>query len=430
MRIASAFLLASLASPVLAQSPLTEVSVLSASIQDAVLPALSATGVAFRDYRAGSYGIFHIDLQSGQERLLTTLFFAEPDAAHWGNRVAWIGYQNATQADVYAFDLATNQTTRLTTDAAFQSHPAMHGNLLAWTDYRNAGPTGINSHIYVHDFQTGTSGPVTTTAAHRDFARIWGRRVVWQDYRHAGASLSTAEIYARDLDTGVERRVTTGSAFRAHPAIWEHRIVWEDYRNGPDGDIYLFDLNTNEERAVTTAPGHQGQPAIHGNWVVWVDYRNSPDQGDLYGYDLASGTEHALLVHAAHQEPPRLYGNTVVWQDYRSGRLDLYRGLLASTTTSSDHPAVPHPGGRLAAFPNPFSGAVQIIMPLAVKGAQELAIYDAFGREIRRLKVPAAGGSLHWDGTDAAGRTVPAGAYFLISKSGADRAALRLIRMR
>ena len=42
-----------------------------------------------------------------------------------------------------------------------------------------------------------------------------------------------------------------------------------------------------------------------------------------------------------------------------------------------------------------------------------LRVYDSAGRLIRRLEVPAFGGSVHWDARDQTGALVQAGVYFL-----------------
>jgi len=43
----------------------------------------------------------------------------------------------------------------------------------------------------------------------------------------------------------------------------------------------------------------------------------------------------------------------------------------------------------------------------------EICVFDAAGRQVRRLALPRAGGSMVWDGRDSFGREVPAGVYYI-----------------
>jgi len=73
----------------------------------------------------------------------------------------------------------------------------------------------------------------------------------------------------------------------------------------------------------------------------------------------------------------------------------------------------------LAASPNPFSGTTTIRFAPSrlITHHSSFAIFDASGRLVRVLSVPQPLApnpySLSWDGTDAAGRRLPAGTYFL-----------------
>jgi hypothetical protein len=73
--------------------------------------------------------------------------------------------------------------------------------------------------------------------------------------------------------------------------------------------------------------------------------------------------------------------------------------------------------GRIA--PNPAWGAVQVAFELPGRVPLRLDVYDVRGRHVRSLARELAGsGARTWDGTDAYGRRVPPGLYFVELRSG------------
>jgi subtilisin family serine protease len=90
--------------------------------------------------------------------------------------------------------------------------------------------------------------------------------------------------------------------------------------------------------------------------------------------------------------------------------------------------------------PNPFAGEVRFAPVLASSGSERAdavgagwswAIYDPQGRRLAmaRQALPLDHGDA-WDGTDAAGRVVPAGVYYLEAASGSFSTRRVLVRMR
>ena len=83
----------------------------------------------------------------------------------------------------------------------------------------------------------------------------------------------------------------------------------------------------------------------------------------------------------------------------------------------------------LVAAPNPFRSRVDI--DLEISGdAVRVSVHDLSGRVLRVLW-SGQGGDVHltWDGTDARGQSLPAGAYFLRIQEGSQVRALRLVKL-
>jgi len=75
------------------------------------------------------------------------------------------------------------------------------------------------------------------------------------------------------------------------------------------------------------------------------------------------------------------------------------------------------------AHPNPFRSHTAV--RLAAAGRGDVAVYDAGGREVRRLL--AVDGTAIWDGRDASGRLLPAGTYFIESTIISGRRVVQVL---
>ena len=72
--------------------------------------------------------------------------------------------------------------------------------------------------------------------------------------------------------------------------------------------------------------------------------------------------------------------------------------------------------------PNPFNPAAQIVIHLDSPGTVDLTIFDARGRQVRRLvrsQMPAGEHAVRWDGRNDAGGGAASGVYFVQLQSGA-----------
>jgi hypothetical protein len=102
---------------------------------------------------------------------------------------------------------------------------------------------------------------------------------------------------------------------------------------------------------------------------------------------------------------------------------------------SDPPPAAAPPASRLSlsVSPNPFRDATAIRLALAqAEAAVRLEVYDVGGRLVRTIHSGALAAGIHpmsWDGRDDAGRTSPAGLYFLRAWAAEDELQRKLIRI-
>lgn len=82
---------------------------------------------------------------------------------------------------------------------------------------------------------------------------------------------------------------------------------------------------------------------------------------------------------------------------------------------------------------NPLTGARRLRWTLERAGDVRLDIVDVTGRRVRQLAAGMYGAGTHeftWDGRDDDGRTLRAGAYFVVGRVGSERTSARLFLMR
>jgi photosystem II stability/assembly factor-like uncharacterized protein len=99
------------------------------------------------------------------------------------------------------------------------------------------------------------------------------------------------------------------------------------------------------------------------------------------------------------------------------------------TGVADGGPAAPR-APLLAAAPNPFVRTTRLHLSEPIPAAGRALVFDASGRRVRALELPAGAGAIDWDGRDDAGRPVAAGSYFVRLDAGPRRAqALRIVRL-
>jgi len=113
---------------------------------------------------------------------------------------------------------------------------------------------------------------------------------------------------------------------------------------------------------------------------------------------------------------------------------EVYIYLTEDSAVSVESPVAPSANGLLSAIPNPLLATRGAILHLEGIPADARAlvaeVYAVDGRRVRRLLARPSGTELdlRWDGRDAAGRAVPAGAYVIRVKAG-DFSATHEVRV-
>jgi len=184
--------------------------------------------------------------------------------------------------------------------------------------------------------------------------------------------------------------------FDSAPGGWRDSMAEMDATPAPYGDI------------VALHPNHCFIPAVSALAV---------ETSDLF-YDIAGDPD--LLAHtpfdavyfpAANEEHVLITPANAAWF------LAEIERPAAGIAGDPAAPAAAVAGvARVSAAPNPAPGAAIIRYSVPAAGPVELRIYGPAGRPVATLldrRVEAGAGEALWDGTDAAGRRVAAGVYFI-----------------
>ncbi len=94
---------------------------------------------------------------------------------------------------------------------------------------------------------------------------------------------------------------------------------------------------------------------------------------------------------------------------------------------------VPQNASLIKAYPNPFNSSVQLEIKVPIKQQVEVSLFNTQGQFVRKLFQGRSAGEtlrLLWDGTDAAGRSLPSGVYFSIVKTKKVKLIKKLIILR
>lgn len=160
----------------------------NATAADQLDPALRAGRVVWQDFRDVGFGeIYFRDLESGEQRRLTSNGFGQYAPDIEGNWVVWQDNRN-TQVDIYGLDLRRGVETRLTQTAANEARPRLAGNWMLFTE-DSAG--ALTDNFFLLDLGTGRSLPLTRSATKKSAGTIGSSQLFWQEGA-TGASLVNA----------------------------------------------------------------------------------------------------------------------------------------------------------------------------------------------------------------------------------------------
>ena len=165
----------------------------SSSTQDQLDPDVQAGRVVWQDWRdAGPGEIYFRNLESDEQRRITTNSFGQYHPVLYGNFIAWQDNRNG-EVDIYGYDLLRHAEVRVTSTAENETRPFLDGPWLVCQE-DSLGPLTANVRL-IHLPSLGAV-PITRSLTLKDRPALAEGRAVWLDTQNNLSSLLTADLPA------------------------------------------------------------------------------------------------------------------------------------------------------------------------------------------------------------------------------------------
>lgn len=267
------------------------------------MPPLSGSGggvLAFVAEQAGIPGIYLMNADGSDQRLVTDQFDTNPAWSPDGTQIAFTSHRDNTIA-IYVIDLTTGKLAPFTRTKRSPSQPdwSPDGGKIAHID--NPSHPGIDYELFVINADGSNPRQLTDSAGYRYYAS--------PDWSPDGSLLSVAsdqdgnyDIFLIDPDGANLKQLTYTQAHESSPA-WSPdgtRIAFESNRDG-NWEIYVMNHDGSGVQRLTNDPGNDQAPA-------W-----SPDGSQLAFQTNRDGNWEIYLMGADGSNPTRVTNNN--WKD-------------------------------------------------------------------------------------------------------------------
>ncbi len=230
-------------------------------------------------------------------------------------------------------------------------------------------------------------------------------------------------------------------------------IVYQTGSGGVDNDTIWIEIPNPME----TRRGDQTEYDILGYWV-WADSTGTgtpnafndvlameigfiPVDGDTNDttvyWMLESDKFEALISFTTYfaykivvrpdttlTKAPGSPGYTSHYFSQNSDPIDVYHNIIGI----EENLDAKYSSMKLEIYPNPFTGKTEIKCAIGHKAkTTEITIYDASGKFVKSFSLPTV---FSWDGTDASGKKLPSGIYFIQANGSGKRLTKSVILQR
>lgn len=220
--------------------------------------AVDGNYVVWRSYEDDQTNVVAYNLQTGEERRISSLPGGKSNLKISDTYVVWEDVVTTTDRVipmVKVYDLTAGKEMTIGPENHASTHPDISNKTVVWNDGRNSRD-GWVADIYGYDLQKGKEIPILVGPGLHLFPRVSGDWVIYLDWLpgvnpgtpypdqptlHAH-SIRTGE----DIDLGPVVYRNDAWSYKRH-VISGHMVAWQ----GQDGATHLYDLAARRERVLT-----------------------------------------------------------------------------------------------------------------------------------------------------------------------------------
>jgi beta propeller repeat protein len=161
--------------------------------QDQLDAEVQAGRVVWQDHRDVGVGeIYFKNLESGEQRRITTNSFGQYFPAIFDQWIVWQDNRNGT-VDIYGFDLLRNAEMRITATPENEAHPFLDG---PWLVCEEDSLDVLSSNVRLINLSSFRAVPLTRSASLKSRPALTGRRAIWEDTANNTTRIVAAELPA------------------------------------------------------------------------------------------------------------------------------------------------------------------------------------------------------------------------------------------
>ncbi len=163
----------------------------SPSGQDELDPDVQAGRVVWQDWRdVGPGEIYFKNLETGEQRRITTNTFGQYHPAIYGNWIVWQDNRQG-EVDLYGYDLLRSVEVRITSTPEDETQPFLDGPWLVCQE-NSLGPLTANVRL-IH-LPSLNAVPLTRTPTFKDRPSVAGGKAVWLETQSNLTSVVSADL--------------------------------------------------------------------------------------------------------------------------------------------------------------------------------------------------------------------------------------------
>jgi len=239
-----------------------------------------------------------------------------------GNYVVWSSYEDG-QTNVVAYDLQTGEQRHISSSSGTISGLRISGNHVVWENVVDSAGTNVHG-LWTYNLTTGIEMGVGSDASNPRSPDVSDSIVVWHDFRSYQSNEET-DIYGWDLKRRVEFPIVVGPGRHLFPRASGDWIIYLDWLPGAQLGTPYPDQPTLHAHSIRTGEDINLGPVSYRN-DAW-SYKRHVISGHMVAWQGRDGATHLYDLAARRERllaEPQSYDNLILNGRFLSSGTRLY----------------------------------------------------------------------------------------------------------